>query len=211
MYEYDWWNMYKTDNIVKQHLRESFLYRKPLREERLLENFKSGSLLGYVQCDIEVPENLREDFANFPPISKKFNVRRDNIGPFMIEYAEKQGILIQSRRMLKSSYFLDNGTIITLLLLFYLDLQLVCRKIYHFVQYTPMKCFNNFVLSGVNARGDGDQNSNSSVVTETMKILANSFYGNQFMDRSRHTVASYLSDEKCMEFSLTKCLRVRPI
>ena len=42
----------------------------------------------------------------------------------------------------------------------------------------------------------GDENPNSSVVAETMKLLANSSYGYQIMDRSRHTVTKYLSDEK---------------
>ena len=37
---------------------------------------------------------------------------------------------------------------------------------------------------------------NSSVVAETMKLLANSSYGYQIMDRSRHTVTKYLNDEK---------------
>ena len=32
MYECDWRNMYKADNIVKQHLRESFPYKMPPRE-----------------------------------------------------------------------------------------------------------------------------------------------------------------------------------
>ena len=42
----------------------------------------------------------------------------------------------------------------------------------------------------------GDTNLNSSVVAETMKLLANSSHGYQIMDRSRHTVTKYLSDEK---------------
>ena len=42
----------------------------------------------------------------------------------------------------------------------------------------------------------GDENPNSSVVAETMKLLANSTYGYQIMDRSGHTVTKYLSDEK---------------
>ena len=90
--------------------------------------------------------------------------------------------------MLISSYFLENGTLITPLLLFYLDLGLVCKKIYRFVEYTPVKCFNKFVQSAVDARREGDENPNSSVVAETMKLLANSSYGYQIMDRSRHTV-----------------------
>ena len=59
-----------------------------------------------------------------------------------------------------------------------------------------MKCFNKFVQSAVNARREGDQNPNSTVVAETMKLLANSSYGYQIMDRSRHTVTKYLNDEK---------------
>ena len=50
--------------------------------------------------------------------------------------------------------------------------------------------------SAVNARREGDENPNSIVVTETMKLLANSSYGYQIIDRSRHTVTKYLSDEE---------------
>ena len=50
--------------------------------------------------------------------------------------------------------------------------------------------------SAVNARREGDEKPNSGVVAETMKMLANSSYGYQIMDRSRHTVTKYLSDEK---------------
>ena len=48
----------------------------------------------------------------------------------------------------------------------------------------------------MDARRQADENPNSSVVAETMKLLANSFYCYQIMDRSRHTVTKYLSDEK---------------
>ena len=42
----------------------------------------------------------------------------------------------------------------------------------------------------------GDENLNSSVVAETIKLLAKSSYGYQIMDRSRHTVTKYLDDKK---------------
>ena len=45
------------------------------------------------------------------------------------------------------------------------------------------------------ARRQGDENSNS-IVAKTMKLLANSSYHYQIMDRSRHTVTEYLTDEK---------------
>ena len=95
-----------------------------------------------------------------------------------------------------SSFKLENGTIITPLLNFYLSIGLKCTKIYRFVQYTPKIYFNNFVQSVVDARRAVDENPDSSVVAETMKLLGNSSYGYQIMDRSRHTETKYLNDEK---------------
>ena len=95
--------------------------------------------------------------------------------------------MVQPRRILISSFILTDGTIITPLHLFYLQLGLVCKKIHRFVQCTARKCFDNFVQSAVDARRQGDENSNSTVVAETMKLPANSSYGYQIMDRSRHS------------------------
>ena len=128
IWEREWWNLYKTTTCSKEPFRESIPYKRPLREESLLEQIRSGKLFGYVQCDIEVPEALKKNFANFPPIFKNTNVGRHDIGSLMKDYAEKEGLLFQPRKMLISSCFLENGTLITPLLLFYSDLRLVCKK-----------------------------------------------------------------------------------
>ena len=96
-----------------------------------------------------------------------------DIGCLMKQHAEKEDIMVQPRRMPISSFILTYGTTITLLFLFYLKLGLVCNKIHLFVQYTPRKGFINFVESAVDAGRHGDETSNSSVVAETMKLLAN--------------------------------------
>ena len=59
-----------------------------------------------------------------------------------------------------------------------------------------MKCLNNFAQSALNARKEEDENPSSTGVAETMKLLANSSYGYQIMDRSQNTVTKYLTDEK---------------
>ena len=100
MWECDWWNLYKTTTGDKEHLRESFLYKCPLREERLLEQIRNDKLFGYAQCDIEVPEELRKNFAIFPTFFKNPNVGRHDIGLLMKDYAEKEGLLCQPRKML---------------------------------------------------------------------------------------------------------------
>ena len=208
MWECEWWRLYKTTTNVELHIRENFLYRRSLTEQQLLEGIKKGSLFGYVQCDIEAPENLRVNFANIPPIFKNTLVSKNDIGDLMKTYAEEGGIMSQPRKMLISSFTLQNGTLITLLLLFYLHLGLVFTKIHHFVEYTPKKCFNSFLQSAVDARRKGDENPKSSVAAETMKLLANSSYGYQIMDRSRHTVTKYLSDEKTHVANNSKLFKI---
>ena len=133
-----------------------------------MQGIIDGQLFGFVQCDIEVPEQLRDYFSNFPTIFKHTVVKKDDIGNLMKQYAEKENTMVQPRRMLISSLILTNGTIITPLLLFHFQLRLVCKKILRFVQYTPRKCFGNFVHSAVEARRQGGENPTSSVVAETI-------------------------------------------
>ena len=47
----------------------------------------------------------------------------------------------------------------------------------------------------VDARTDGDDNPDYSVVAETMKLLGNSSYDYQIMGRSKHTETKYLNDK----------------
>ena len=126
-WECEWWSLYKTDASVKRHLRENFPYRLPLSEEQLLQGIINGQLFGYVQRDIGVPEHLRSYFLNFPPIFKNTVVSREDIGTLMRDYAENENIMPQPRKMLISSFNLTNGSIITPLLLFFLQHGLVCR------------------------------------------------------------------------------------
>ena len=173
---------------MKEQLRESFAYRHPLDRDELLDKINPGALFDYLECDIKVPEHINENFQNFPPLSKKTNVCRLDIGPLRQEYAENKELMSQLRRLFFSTIDLTNGPIITPLLLFYLDMGLVCSKTYRFVEYTPVKCTNSFVQPAVNVRHPKDENPNSKVVAETLKLLANSSYRCQFMDGSRHSI-----------------------
>ena len=196
LWECNWWETVEGDESVKIHVRNNFPFKLPLTQESLLTKIRADKLFGCVQCDLEVPDGLKYKFSNFPPIFKNFNVSRADIGDYMTDYAIDNDLLKQPQRTLISSFKLENGTVITSLLNFYLSLGLKRTKIYRFVQYTPKKSFNNFFQSAVDARIVGDENPKSRVVAETMKMLGNSSYGYQIMDRSRHTETKYLNDEK---------------
>ena len=114
----------------------------------------------------------------------------------MQENPEKGRLMSQPQWTSISSFDLTTGTSNTPLLLFCLGLGLVCSKLYRFVEYTPAKCFKNFVPSAFNSRRQGDENPNSSVVAKSMKLIASSSYGYQIMDRSKHSVKRFMNDKK---------------
>ena len=128
IWECELWRLCKTTKTVKQHIRKHFPYRRSLAAEQLLEEIKKGKLFGYVQCDIEVPENLRANFANFPPIFKNTLISKNDVGDLIKNYAEEERLLSQTRILLISSFSLQNGTLITPLLLFYIQLGLLLPK-----------------------------------------------------------------------------------
>ena len=122
-------------------------------------------------------------------------------------YAEEVVLLSQPRRKLISSFSLTNRTLITPLLVFYGYLGLVWTKVYRSIEYIPKKCFNNFVQSVVNTWRQGNEGSDSSVVAETKRMLSNSSYGYQIMDRSWHILTKYLSVEKTHAHSNKKMFK----
>ena len=97
--------------------------------------------------------------------------------------------------MLISSFTKQNGTLITPQLLFYLQVGLVCTQTNVFEGYTLKKRFNGLVQSAVDARIQGDENPNSSIIADTMKLRANTCCGYYITNRSQHAVTIYPSDK----------------
>ena len=150
---------------------------------------------------------MKANFFNFSPTFKKDLVSKNDIEDLMKNYAEEETFLSQPRKMLISSLTLQNRTLITPLFLFYLKLRLVCKKNHGLVEYTPKKCFNVFAQSAVDARRQGSENSDSSVVAKALKFLANSSYGYQITDPSHHAVTKYLTDKKTLAAINSKHVR----
>ena len=73
-----------------------------------------------MQCDVEIHESLKSKLGIFPPIIQKSLVSRNGIGDLMKKNAKEERLLSQPRKKLKSGLTSQNGTLPTLLLLFYL-------------------------------------------------------------------------------------------
>ena len=119
MQECRWKPQMRDNHGIKSFVTSTFPYKRHLSFENVLSRTWTGELFGYVQCDLRVPENLREKFESFPPIIKNRIDSRSDIGDFMKKYAGENKLMTQPRRMLICSFHLINGTIITPLLDFY--------------------------------------------------------------------------------------------
>ena len=195
VWECDFWADVKADkDNLKSFMKDHFPFQPKMSEESLKKKIIAGEIFGYAQLDIEIPPEDRARFADFPPIFKNVNVSRADIGSHMQEFAEATGSLKKPTRMLISSCFLEDGLMISPLIQFLVGLGAVITKIHRFVQYTPRKCFESFVQTVVDARREGDKNTESGVGAETMKLLGNSAYGVQIMDRSKHSSTKYAND-----------------
>ena len=139
LWECECWRLYKTTNTVKPYIREHFRYRRSLAAEQLLEEIKEGKLFGYVQCIIDVPEELRWKFDNFQPMFKNTLVSKSDIRDLLKNYANEERLYYQPQKMFKPSFTLQNGTLNKPLPLFYLQPGLVVTKTHCFVEYTPKK------------------------------------------------------------------------
>ena len=84
---------------------------------------------------------------------------------------------------------------LSLLFLFYFDLDSVCTKMHRFVEYTPKTCFNCSVQSAVATRIQNDKNANCGDVDDRIKLLASTSYGYQITDHCRDNITKHLNDK----------------
>ena len=141
---------------------------------------------------MEIPEPL---FASFHQFFKDTQVNLRGIRALMRSFAEEEVLMFQSQKILFSSITLRNGTPITPVLLFCQELGVNCTNIHRFVEDSRKKRLNDSINEAVGAKRQSVENPNTSVVGETMKLLAKNSCGSQSMKHSPHTIKRQLNVE----------------
>ena len=99
MWECDWKELRKEPD-VKSFLAPARRQKWNMTQNEILAAVIDGMLFGMIECDIHVPPELRPYFSEMQPVFKNTTVTRDDIGPYMRQYAEEHNILTKPRRML---------------------------------------------------------------------------------------------------------------
>ena len=180
-----------------QWKRESKALPRPkwkMTQQQIITAVVDGTLFGMVECDVRVPSELRAHFAEMQPIFKNANVSRDDIGPYMRQYAEENDIMSTPRRMLVGSFHGIKLLLATPLLRWYLAHGLVVDRVYQVVSYEPNPCFQRFGESVSAARRAGDADTDRAIIGDTMKLLGNSAYGKTVTNVDRHRKVTYCTE-----------------
>ena len=95
MWKKDWQALLSQRPEIKNYLaqhRTFTHFKKYLSQDQIIKYIQDGHLFGFVECDIGVPEHLKEYILEMTPIFKYVDVCLDDVGEFMQEYAKKHNI-----------------------------------------------------------------------------------------------------------------------
>ena len=171
------WRQEKKQNPALKQFLASHVYRPldchlHLTKDQILAAVKNEQLFGVIECDIQVPEDLKSKFSEMCPIFKNTEISREDIGEYMKTFAEENNIMPQPRRSLIGSFFGTKILLATPLVQWYLEHGLVITRIYQVIEYTPMACFKPFGEAVSNARRAGDADPNKAIIADTMKLVS---------------------------------------
>jgi len=132
----------------------------------LMPNILNDSFFGCCEVDIEVPEYLWNQFAEFPPLFINVNVDSSKCGEYInlliqrLQATEANEIHKRYRhkieRKLISTFKAVKILLITPLLKWYLVHGLIVTRLYGIVRASRYEPFKGFVEWGANERRNGD-------------------------------------------------------
>ena len=108
IWEKDWQALVPQQPKIKAYLSKHRTFthlKKYLNQDQIIQYIQDGCLFGFVECDIHVPDHLKDYFSEMTPIFKNTEVSLNDVGQHMPEYAKERHIKDIPRRLLIGSYF----------------------------------------------------------------------------------------------------------
>ncbi|GMF32909.1 unnamed protein product [Phytophthora lilii] len=165
----------------------------------IIDDIKEDKLFGFLECDIETPEHLKDYFSEMTPIFKNIEIDPTEkvIVKHMFDYNQSRGKnMAKKSRKLIGSYFGNQILIYTPLLKWYLQHGMVITKTYSFIKANSHRPFESFMNQVSDARRGGDVDDSKAMIADMMKLVGNAAFGRSGMDMSKHKEVEFLSNAK---------------
>ena len=191
-----------TKNVKDQKWRETrqSKYDKTVKTTTLIR------LFGMVECDIRVPDKwpsyfqhptmtTYQYFEEMSPLFCTTDVPFDLICEHMQDHVQRSELSEKPRRLLVGGMRGREILIATPLLKWYLEHGMVVTKIYQVVEFTPHRCFQEFVKEVSDGRRLGDAHPDKAIIGDTKKGEGNSAYVGTIMDQEKFQSVTYVQGE----------------
>ena len=208
MWECDFRHMMQHDQTLKKYLERQTTTtpQRKMTEEEILREVIADRLFGMVEVDIRVPDvwpqhfhhstlSPYDYFQEMAPFFCTTDVPYQVIGDHMQDHVRRFDLSKKPRRLLVGGMMARQLLIATPLLKWYLQHGLQVTKIYQVVEYTPQRCFHDFVQEVSDDRRKGDLDPNKAILADTAKIRGNSAYGSTIMDQEKFQDIHYVQGE----------------
>ena len=136
-----------------------------------------------------------EYFEEMSPLFCTTDVPFNLIGEHMEDHVRRFELSEKSRRLLVGGMRGRQILIATPLLKWYLEHGMIVTKIYQVVEFTPQRCFREFVKEVSDGRRLGDAHPDKAIIADTTKLHGNSAFGGTIMDQEKFQSISYVQGE----------------
>ena len=151
---------------------------------------------GFIQCDIRVPDHLRDEMSEFPPLFIKTTVDEDDVPQHMLDEIKRTGRKLSTGNLLISALEARKVLLYQPLIKFYLKKGLFISKVHSYLKYDKGTMFDWFPEIVAKYRRQGDVDKSKALLGDMYKLLGNSSYGKFIENLTKHTNVSYSSDPK---------------
>ena len=95
IWEKDWQALVTLRPEIEAYLSQHCTcthFRKYLNQDQIIRFIQDGHLFGFVECDIEVPDYLKDYFSKMTQIFKNTDVSLKDVDEFMQQYAKDHSV-----------------------------------------------------------------------------------------------------------------------
>lgn len=140
-------------------------------QEQILTAVKNGRFYGLILCNLHLPETLKKQFDQYPPLCARADVRFEDIGAYMQNHYNQNDIVFKTQSMLMQAFKGENILLTDELLRWLLQHGLEVTHIEEVVESVPGYPFTDFANAVTAMRRSADLNPDESIKASIAKLI----------------------------------------
>lgn len=206
------WKEIKQSSSVAQHVLYNQAIGPPINdngmtERELLDKIQEGKIDGFLLASAVVPTELRDYFADLPPLFKRVEISREDLSAKMRDYCESHDLLKHPTPQLVTGYHMTDLLYYSHYVRFLLEHGVHFFNVKRFYQYRTAPILRGF-LTNIAKRRMEAQAAGNEIKSNNLKLICNSVssplilslgmyfvlfytYGAMLKNELKHTVCKY--------------------